>query len=67
MWIPTQDEAVHMYARFLTARHGNAAGRYARKMADKLRTQGDDVGSTIWDRVAESVEDRGKQNTKPLP
>jgi hypothetical protein len=56
MWFPSQDEAVEMFARFLTARHNNAAGRYARKTADKLLKKGDFQGYAIWNRVADVVE-----------
>ena len=56
MWIPTQDEAVEMYARFLVARHGKAAGQHARKTADKLRAKGDLAGHAIWNRVADAVD-----------
>ena len=56
MWIPTQDEAVEMYARFLSARRGKAAGRYARKTADRLLAEGDIPGHIIWTRVADTVE-----------
>src|SRR5262245_13716332 len=56
MWVPTQDEAVEMYACFLAARHGSAAGQYARETADKLQTKGDFAGYAIWSRVADVVE-----------
>ena len=56
MWIPTQDEAVDMYARFLVARHGKAAGQYARKTANKLQAKGDFAGHAIWNRVADVVD-----------
>ena len=56
MWFPSQDEAVEMFARFLTARHNNAAGRYARKIADTLLKKGDAQGCAIWNRVADVVE-----------
>ena len=56
MWMPTQDEAVSMYARFLKARHGKAAARYARKRADQLFSHGDFAGHAIWNRVADVVE-----------
>jgi len=63
MWIPTQDEAVEMFARFLAARHGSAAAKYARKTAERLQEKGDSAGYAIWGRVANSVEDRVKQKT----
>jgi hypothetical protein len=51
MWVPTQEEAIEMYARFLVARHGRAAIRYARKAAGRLCTEGDSAGHAIWNRV----------------
>jgi len=56
MWIPTEDEAVEMYACFLIARHGRVAGQYARRTADRLRSRGDLAGCAIWNRVANAVE-----------
>jgi hypothetical protein len=63
MWLPTQDEAVEMYASFLAARHKGGAGRYARRHADKLLAKGDVTGYTIWTRVADAVEVRNKRQT----
>ena len=63
MWLPTQDEAVEMYARFLAARHKAGAGRYARRHAEKLLAKGDVSGYTIWTRVADAVEVRNKRQT----
>ena len=56
MWMPTLDEAVEMYARFLISRHGRAAARYARKTAEKLRSREDLQGYTMWSRVADAVD-----------
>jgi hypothetical protein len=58
MWIPTQNEAVEMYARFLIARHGTAAARYARKTAEKLRSQDDLQGHAMWSRVADALDSK---------
>jgi hypothetical protein len=67
MWIPTQDEAVEMYARFLAARHGGAAARLARKTAENFQTTGDSDGHTICSHVANAVERRAKvENVTPL-
>jgi len=63
MWIPTQDEAVEMYARFLAARHKSSAGHYARANAEKLLAKGDFVGYAIWNRVADALEVRDKAET----
>jgi len=58
MWIPTEDEAVEMYARFLIARYGRAAARHARRTAEKLQSREDFQGYAIWSRVADAVESR---------
>jgi len=56
MWVPTQDEAVLIYARFLKARHGAAAGKLARRKASKLQDDGDHEGHKIWNAVADAAE-----------
>ena len=56
MWMPTQNEAVLMYARFLKARHGVAASKLARKTAGTLQDQGDLAGYKIWNAVADAVD-----------
>jgi len=55
-WMPTNDEAIEMYATYLTARHGRSAHRYARKTADKLHRNGDFDGYKAWSRVADAIE-----------
>mgnify|MGYP003694451019 CR=1 FL=1 len=54
-----------MYARFLAARHGLAAGRLARKTADSLQAKGDFEGYAIWARVADATE-RGPAKSAPV-
>jgi hypothetical protein len=56
MWVPVQDKAVLMYARFLKARHGTAATKLARKTAKTLQDGGDLEGHKIWNAVADAVE-----------
>ena len=56
MWMPKKDEAVEIYARYLTGRHGKSAHSYARKTADKLQRNGDLEGYMAWSRVADAVE-----------
>ena len=56
MWMPTQQEAAEMYARFWSARYGRTAGHSARKMARSLEEKGDRRGHEIWNDVAEAVE-----------
>ena len=57
MWIPTQDEAVLMYARFLKARHGAAASKLARQTAHTLQNNGDLAGYRIWNAVADATDE----------
>jgi len=64
MWMPTQDEAVEIYAHFLAARHGGAASHIARTTADKLKTEGDFDGQMVWNLVADAVESRLPKNAK---
>jgi len=56
MWVPTQDEAVLLYARFLMARHGTGASNLARKTANSLQGEGDIEGHKIWNAVADAVD-----------
>jgi len=56
MWVPTQDEAVLIYARFLKARHGTAASKLARQSAKTLQDEGDADGYKIWNAVADAVD-----------
>ena len=63
LWMPTQDDAVEIYARYLMGRHGKSAHRYAHKTADKLKREGDLEGYSAWGRVADAVErTAGKSN-----
>jgi hypothetical protein len=56
MWVPTQNEATVMYARFLKARHGTEAGKFARKTAETLQNEGDLEGHKVWNAVADAVD-----------
>jgi len=58
MWVPTQDEATVMFARFLKARHGAEAGEFARKTAETLQNEGDLEGHKVWNAVADAVDHR---------
>lgn len=64
MWMPTHDEAVEIYADYLTGRHGRSAYQYARKTADKLHRNGDLAGYAAWNRVADAVERKTGQTVK---
>jgi hypothetical protein len=59
MWVPTQDEAVLIYAHFLKSRHGVAASDLARKKASSLQDDGDREGYKIWNAVADAVDRPG--------
>ena len=56
MWMPTQQEAVEIYARSWSARYGRTASGSARKMAHKMEGKGDRRGHEIWSDVAEAIE-----------
>jgi hypothetical protein len=56
MWVPTQDEAVLIYATFFKARHGAAASQLAQKKAKTLQDKGDLEGFKIWNAVADATE-----------
>jgi len=56
IWLPTQDEAVLMYAQFLRTRHGAAASKLARKKAQTLQDEGDVEGHKVWSAVADAVD-----------
>jgi len=56
MWVPTRNEAVLMYARFLKARHGAGASNFARDTAKALQDEGDIDGHKIWNAVADAVD-----------
>ena len=56
MRIPTQHEAVLMYARFLKAHHGTGASEFAHRTAKALQDEGDLEGHKIWHAVADAVD-----------
>ena len=56
MWVPTQNEAILMFARSLKARRGIAASKLARKTAKTLQDEGDLEGHKIWNAVADAVD-----------
>jgi len=56
MWMPTEDEAVEMFARHLVARHRAGASPRARQKAESLKSQGDLRGHQIWNAVADTAE-----------
>jgi hypothetical protein len=57
MWI-TLDEAIVIYARYCSARFGDAAGEKVKATAISLRNKGDLEGHRVWTQVAEQIEKR---------
>jgi len=58
MWIPTEDDAVEMFARYFHAVHKDLVSSRAKKTAESLKTKGDLDGHEIWSRVAGKIERR---------
>lgn len=52
MWIPSEDEAVDMFARQFLARHKIGAAGQAEETASALKAHGDENGFRIWEKVA---------------
>jgi len=57
MWLPTQDDAVEIFARHFEALHRSGSALHARQTADRLKESGDHEGHRIWHRVADKIED----------
>jgi hypothetical protein len=57
MWLPTEEEAVEMFARHFEALHRSGSVPRARRTAESLKECGDDKGHQIWHRVADKIED----------
>jgi len=62
MWIPTQDEAVEMFARHFEALHRAGAAAKAKQQAEILIRGGDYSGHRIWTKVAERIKHRRKES-----
>ena len=62
MWIDN-DEAIKIYARFWTARHGAAGVEALRHKAGELRNRGDLKGSDVWNEVADEVQKKKDRGT----
>jgi hypothetical protein len=56
MWVPTQTDAVEMFARHFEARHRSGAAARARETAAALRAKGDHGGHRIWNDVADTID-----------
>jgi len=52
MWVPTEAEAVEMFARHFEARHRNGALSKAEETAYDLEKRGDHEGYRVWTMVA---------------
>jgi len=57
MWLPTEEEAVEMFARHFEALHRSGSAPRARQTAECLKKRGDNKGHQIWHRVADKIED----------
>ncbi len=56
MWIPTQTEAVEMFARHLEARYRYGSAKRARDTAEQMKAKGDHSGHKIWNDVANMID-----------
>jgi hypothetical protein len=55
MWVPSEDEAVEMFARHFEALHRSGAAAKAKQQAEILIRGGDLKGHRIWKKVAERI------------
>ena len=55
MWVPTEAEAVEMFARYFEAHYRSGVVERARETAGIMRSKGDYAGHKIWNDVAERV------------
>ncbi len=55
MWVPTEDEAVDMFARHFEALHRSGAASKAEQTASELESQGDSDGHRVWRKVADRI------------
>jgi hypothetical protein len=56
MWVPTEDEAIEMYARHFEALHRSGSATLARQTATELNAKGDRNGHRIWNDVAHTID-----------
>lgn len=56
MWIPTEAEAVEMFARYFEAHYRSGAVKRAREATCVMRAKGDHGGYKIWNDVAETID-----------
>jgi hypothetical protein len=60
----TRDEAIEMYAQFLTTHHGAGAAKVARNKAQALAQCGDTDGVTVWTKLADVIESNTPRKKK---
>lgn len=56
MWVPTEAEAVEIFARHFEARHRNGAVSKAEETAYDLAKRGDHEGHRVWAMVAGRIK-----------
>jgi hypothetical protein len=56
MWVPTEDEAIEMFARHFEALHRSGSATLARETAKALNAKGDRDGRKIWNDVADRID-----------
>jgi len=61
----TIDQAVEMFARYYHARLGKHASQKARARANSLQKRGDAEGQSIWNRVADRIENHKPKQKRP--
>ncbi|AXK79235.1 hypothetical protein DW352_01105 [Pseudolabrys taiwanensis] len=57
MWVPTEAEAVEIFAHHFEARHRNGALSKAKETATELERKGDSDGHRVWTMVAGRIEE----------
>lgn len=65
MWMPTETEAVEMYARYYAGRHKTTASQRARETAYSLQNRGDLKGHKIWNAVADTIDHLRQNKRQP--
>ena len=53
---PTVDDAVYIYARACRAWYGRKASDLAREKVAQFKTQGDQHGAFVWEKVENELE-----------
>jgi hypothetical protein len=66
MWVPSEDEAVDMFARHFEALHRSGAATKAKREAESLHRSGDHKGHRMWTKVAERIKHLRKERKAAL-